>query len=49
MHIQSEKGNVATMRRIDTKASSRAQHPGPSGSAKKEKKDSDHHTKYDIK
>lgn len=33
--MQSEKGKVAMMRRTDTAASRRAQHPGPSGSAKK--------------
>ncbi len=35
MHMQSEKGRVAMMRRMETRASSRAQHPGPSGSAAK--------------
>ena len=33
------KGRVAMMRRTETKARRRAQHPGPSGSAAKEKKD----------
>jgi hypothetical protein len=35
MHMQSEKGSVAMMRRMETRASNRAQHPGPSGSAAK--------------
>jgi hypothetical protein len=38
MHMQSEKGRVAMMRRMETRASSRAQHPGPSGSAAKKRK-----------
>ena len=33
MHKHNENGSVATIRSIETKASSRAQHPGPSGSA----------------
>ena len=35
MHRHREKGSVAIIRRIDTRASNRAQHPGPSGSAGK--------------
>ena len=35
--MQSEKGRVAMMRRMETRAKSRAQQPGPSGSAGKEK------------
>ena len=38
MHRHKEKGSVAIIRRIDTRASNRAQHPGPSGSAAKKKK-----------
>ena len=37
MHMQSENGRVATMRRMETRARRRAQQPGPSGSAGKEK------------
>jgi hypothetical protein len=33
IHMQSEKGRVAMMRSMETRASSRAQQPGPSGSA----------------
>ncbi len=36
MHMHSENGRVAMMSRIETSASSNAQHPGPSGSAEKE-------------
>lgn len=35
IHMQSENGRVAMMRRMDTRAKRRAQHPGPSGSAVK--------------
>ena len=38
MHRHKEKGSVAIIRRIDTRASNRAQHPGPSGSAGKKNK-----------
>ena len=38
MHKHNENGSVATIRSIETKASSRAQHPGPSGSAVKRNK-----------
>ena len=38
MHRHKEKGSVAMIRRIDTRASNRAQHPGPSGSAGKKNK-----------
>ena len=38
MHMQSEKGRVAMMRRMETPASSRAQQPGPSGSAARKRK-----------
>ena len=38
MHRHREKGSVAIIRRIDTRASNRAQHPGPSGSAGKKNK-----------
>ena len=37
MHRHREKGSVAMIRRIDTRANNRAQHPGPSGSAAKKK------------
>ena len=37
MHKHRENGSVATISSIETKASSRAQHPGPSGSAVREK------------
>ena len=37
MHKHNENGSVATIRSIETKASSRAQHPGPSGSAVRKK------------
>ena len=42
IHMQSENGSVAMMRRMETRAKSRAQHPGPSGSAaiKKDKRKS---------
>ena len=33
MHMQRDMGMVARMRRRESPASSRAQHPGPSGSA----------------
>jgi hypothetical protein len=33
MHMQREKGRVAMMSRIETRARRRAQQPGPSGSA----------------
>ena len=35
MHMQREIGMVARMRRRERRASRRAQHPGPSGSARK--------------
>ncbi len=38
MHMHSENGNVAMMRRIETSARSNAQQPGPSGSAEKKQK-----------
>ena len=38
MHKHNENGSVATIRSIETKASSRAQHPGPSGSAVRKNK-----------
>ena len=38
IHMHKLKGRVAMMRRTETKARRRAQHPGPSGSAAKEKK-----------
>ena len=42
IHMQSENGSVAMMRRMETRAKSRAQQPGPSGSAaiKKDKRKS---------
>ena len=33
IHMQRENGRVATIRRTESKAKRRAQHPGPSGSA----------------
>ena len=38
MHKHRENGSVATISSIETKASSRAQHPGPSGSAVRKNK-----------
>ena len=39
MHMHREKGNVAMIRSTETKASRRAQQPGPSGSAETQKKE----------
>ena len=36
IHMQSEKGSVAMIRRIETRAKRRAQQPGPSGSAERQ-------------
>ena len=48
MHKHNENGSVATIRSIETKASSRAQHPGPSGSAVRKKQNENYYQLYGL-
>ena len=48
MHKHNENGSVATIRSIETKASSRAQHPGPSGSAVRKKQNENYYLQYGL-